>query len=357
MTKFDAAKALEHTVVLLAGDEGTLRKKALDEMIRLAAGDDDFDIETFTGDVATPMAWFMSAGTAPFLSPRRVAVVRNVLRCDDPEIPENLQLPSTALVILVADEEARSEEKEKKADGALRRWEAAVKKLKGHITVFKVDPKELIETLRADAKALGKTLSPVAAERLAEMTGGSLSRASDELSKLVVFVGANTAITENDIEDVVVPSREWNIFKLIDGVVKGDAGGALRQLRILTGSNIKAESVAFSTIFPMLSRQLKLILQARAVLDAGGSPENLSSKMTSHFPARPNLATEKDYPRKLAFQFARAMSITQVQRAIETVADADARMKGMLPGFNTGDTLERMVLELVELLRRRSAAA
>lgn len=357
MIKFDAAKAIEHPIVLLAGEEGALRKRALDEMLELASGGDDFDVESFVGDSSGPTTWLASAGTAPFLSPRRVAVVRYILRSDEADALKGAQLPPTALVILVADEEAKNEDRDRKGDGGVRKWEAAVKSAKGISFSFNVDAKDLIEMLRTDAKAGGKTLSPVAAERLAEMCGGSLSRATDELEKLILFVGAAPAISERDIEDVVVPSREWNIFKLIDAVVKGDAAGALRQLRIMVGSNNKAEGVAFSTIFPMLGRQLKLIWQARAVLDAGGSADTIPAKVASHFPSRPNLGAEKDYPRKLAFQFARAVSLNQVQAALEALADADARMKGILPGFTTSDTLERLVLDLVNLLRKKSAAA
>lgn len=355
MIKFDAEKALTHTIVLLAGDEGGLRKRALDEMLALAAGGDDFDVETFTGDSSSPVDWFASAGTAPFLSPRRVAVVRNALRYPSPEVMGDPKLPETALVILVADDEG-GEERDRKAEAGAKKWENAVKAAKGATYVFKIDPKELVDTLRVEAKNLGKTLSPVAAERLAEMCGGSLSRALDELTKLVLFVGPTGAIGEQDVEDVVIPSREWNIFKLIDAVVKGDASQALRQLRIMIGSNNKAEGVAFGTIFPMLSRQVRLIWQARGILDAGGSPDNAPAVVASHLPARPNILSEKDYPRKLAFQFARNVSLRQLEEAMNVIADTDARMKGLLPGFSTSDSLERMVLELIQVMRRRAAA-
>jgi len=354
MIKFDAAKALEHTVILLAGDEATLRRQALSDILALAAGGDDFDVETFTGDSSTPTHWLASAGTAPFLSPRRVAVVRNVLRCDDPAPIGDVELPPSGLLVLVADEELKSDDR--KSEGGLKKWENAVKKAKGQTHLFKVDPKDLIVMIREDAKGAGKAMSPAAAERLTEMCGGSLSRSMDELGKLILFVGTATSITERDVEDIVVPSREWNIFKLIDAVVKNDPAGALRQLRVMIGSNSKAEGVAFSTIFPMLGRQMRLIWQARAALDAGGSPDNIPSAVASYFPTRPNLASEKDYPRKLAFQFARAMSLNQISDALEAISDADARLKGILPGFSTSDTLERLVLELVDILRRKAAA-
>lgn len=356
MIKFDPAKALEHTTILLAGDEAGLRRKALDEVLALAAGGDDFDVEMFTADSSNPTQWLASAGTAPFLSPRRVAVVRNLLRCDDPSPIGEVQLPPTGLLVLVADEEAKSEDRDRKSEGSARKWETAVKKAGGASYIFKVDPKDLIVMLRDQAKSGGKQLSPAAAERLSEMCGGSLSRAMDELEKLILFAGQAGAISERDVEDVVVSSREWNVFKLIDAVVKSDAAGALRQLRIMIGSNNKAEGVAFSTIFPMLGRQLKLIWQARAVLDAGGSPDNIPSTVASYFPTRPNLSAEKDYPRKLAFQFARAVTLRQIHNALEALADADARMKGLEPGFSTSDTLERLVLDLVDALRKRAAA-
>lgn len=353
MIKFDAAKALEHRIVLLAGEEASLRKKALSEMIDLASAGDDFDLEMFVADASSPVQWLASAGTAPFLSPRRIAVVRNLLRCDEPEKLEGARLPETALLILVADEEPKNDERGR-SEGSTRKWEKVVKDAKGLVHTFKIDPKELIEIIRSDAKAQGKTMSPAAAEKLAEMCGGSLSRATEELEKLILFAGSNAAISERDLDDVVVPSRDWNIFKMIDAVIKGDAGAALAQMRVMMGSN-KAEGAAFSTIFPMISRQLKLIAQARAVLDAGGTPDNMPAVVVSHFPAKQNLHAEKDYPRKLAFQFARSVSMRQLHRSTQILADTDARMKGLLPSFSTSDTLERMVLDLIDCLRKRAA--
>lgn len=352
MTKFDPAKALEHTIVLLAGDEASLRKDFLDKLISLASGGEDFDLETFVGDSSKPIQWLASAGTAPFLSPRRVAVVRNVFRCDEPELLEGAKLPETALLILVADEEAKNDDR--RSDGPIRKWEKVVKDVKGITFTFKIDPKELVGMLRDEAKAHGKTLSPVAAEKLCEMCGASLSRSMEELEKLILFAGNNPAISERELEDVVMPSREWNVFKMIDAIIKGDATSALGQMRVMMGGT-KAENSAFGTIFPMVSRQLKLIGQARAVIDAGGSTDNIPATLASHFPAKQNLNAEKDYPRKLAFQFARAVSMTQLQKSIQILADTDARMKGLLPGFSTPDTLERMVLDLINCLRKRAA--
>ncbi len=68
------------------------------------------------------------------------------------------------------------------------------------------------------------------------MTGGSLSRSIEELEKLAIYVGESDSIREEDVKVVVVPSREWNVFKLCDAIVRDNAGEAMRQLRILVES-------------------------------------------------------------------------------------------------------------------------
>jgi DNA polymerase III delta subunit len=187
------------------------------------------------------------------------------------------------------------------------------------------------------------------------MCAGNVSRAIEELPKLIAYVEPEKTIQESDVREVAMPSLEWNVFKLVDSVIEGEVGESLRQLRILVGSPQKAEDAAFRNILPQLSRTLRLIWQARACFDAGVQPATAPEEVRAAFLSKPNLMGEKDFVRTKAMRAARRMSLSQIAEMLQLVSDADVSIKGMLPNFTAMETLEQTVLKMAEVARPRLA--
>ena len=345
-------KAVRSPLVLVVGDEELLRRRALDGLLAAAGvAKDDFDLEGFEADESGPSYWVASAGTAPFLADRRTVVVRHLLRRDPEEAKDGLlgSLPETGLLILVADEET-SEALEKRA----KAWSKAVEKAKGAVIDCNADPKRAMDGLRPELERVGKRMSSAAVASLVEMTGGSLSRATDELEKLSLYVGDAERIDEAAVRAVVVPSREWNVFAMIDALLDANVPEALRNLRILVGTAAKAADTAHSSIIPLTSRALRLTWQARVVLDSGRSNVgDASPEVRATFPEKPNLAKEPAYRQTRVLASARRTTLPALAVCLGVLSDTDARLKGGLPNYTPVDTLERMVLEMVEALKRR----
>jgi len=353
---FSIEKALKSRVVMLSGDEDCLRMRALQEIVAAATLEDEFDLQVLDAGESDPVQWSASAGTAPFLSSRRTVIVRHLLRCDEIDTTGWNQLPDSALLVLVADEETGDENKQRTLATLRGKWEAAARAASGHVDVFKVDAKQVAESLRQEAIRLGKKMSPRAGEALAEMCGGSLSRALDELEKVALYVGNNEQISESDVRTVAMPSREWNVYKMVDSAIQGDAGEALRHLRILVGSVTKAEDSAFRTILPTLQRQIRLIWQARVILDHRAAPDNVPDKILSILPDNPQWSKQAPFVKGKAMRAAKSTSFGQLSQCLRLLSDADARLKGILPGYSAMETLEQMLLGMVEVLKLRVAA-
>jgi DNA polymerase III delta subunit len=349
---FSAFKALQSRVVLLGGDEEILVRRALKELIEMVAPDgDDFDLIHLDADSSSPEEWFAAAGTAPFLAARRTAVVRHLLRCDDPERLLVKALPEYALVILVADEESGDESKQRRFGTLQGKWVKWVKAGGGHVEIFEFDGKSLPAILRKEADTMGTPLTSGAGVMLAEMVSGSLSRGLGELEKLSLYAGPKATITEQMVRTVVVPSREWNIFRLVESVASGDVPSSLRQLQILVGSASKADDAAHSQILPQMHRQLRLLWQARVLVDAGCAPDRVSETVRAQLAERPNLLKEPPYRQSKLMSLARMTSLPALATCFGLLSDADARLKGMLPGFSAMETLESTVLNLSKVLR------
>lgn len=335
--------------MLLSGTEDGLRIRGLHALLRAAEPEDSLELEQFEGGQRSADEWLAAAGTAPFLSERRAVVVRHLLRAGTAEdaLPEPharlAGLPPTSLLVLVADEEGGDDRKNARLRAT---WEKAVRAAKGYVEDFKVNPKSLRALLKKQVEARGKTISDRAVDTLLEMTGDSSSRALEELDKAILFAGEEDAVREADIQAVAIPSREWNVYKMVDAALAGRIGPAMHQLRVLVGSQAKAETAAFQFVLPTLSRQLRLAWQARLCVEAGTSPSNAPPPVASLFPTQPNLAKMAPWSQDQAMGLGRRLTFDQLRAMMQVVSDADARLKGLLPGFSSMETLERMLLEL-----------
>ena len=365
---FDTTKALKHQVVLLSGEEELLRRRGLDDLLLAAGVDPDgFDTEVFdAGDAPFPN-WVAACGTTPFLGDRRISLVRHVLRFDFERgkteeqkknadflkpITEALKsLPTTALLILVADDESGDDQKQQKAAKTRAAWEKLVRAAGGYIEQFNVDPKNVRALLKAELVKENRKMSEAALETLTEMCGGSFSRAFEELKKLLIYTHGAASIQESDVRELVVPSREWNVFKLVDSIVGGQVPDSLRQIRVLVGSQNKAEDAAMRSIFPQMSRMLKLLWQGRLFIDGKCTPSSPTQAVIDRLPEKPNILKEKGWIQNKAMNGARNISLKQLARALEILAITDARMKGIETGFSGMDSLERMALEMVETFK------
>jgi DNA polymerase-3 subunit delta len=347
-------KALKHRVILIAGEEETLRRRALTDLLAAAEVDkDDFDLEVLDADGSVPMDWVASVGTAPFLAARRTTVVRHLLRCELDKLKgtDLSKLPETSLLILVADDEGGSEDRVQRMKTTVRKgWEKAVTSAGGSLLSCDVNAAKSKDELKLAVAGTGKSMSDKAIDALLEMTGGSLSRAVDELEKLVLFVGPAEQIRESDVRTIVVPSREWNVFKMVDAIVANEVPEALRQLRVLVSNNSKAEDAAFRQILPQVSRQLRMLWQGCLCVESKCSPSNAPASVLAMFPEKPNLSKEPPYRQNAVMNSARRLMLGRLERCFGILSDTDARLKGALPGFSAMETLERMILEMASVL-------
>lgn len=347
----EVERAASNRLIFIGGDEDFLRRRFLRQVLDLSGiTPDDFDFESFLADSRPPMDWVASASTTPFMGERRTVVVRQVLRVDPKEFP-NFALPETARLILVADEESGGDDKQRRLGTLHKNWDALVKKLKGASLIASSDSKQTPNLIRDEAKALGKQMSMPAANLLVEITGGSLTRCLEEIEKLAAYVGDRDTIKESDIRLVATPSREWNVYNMVDAAIAGNTGDAIRQLRILTESATKADEAAQRAILPALIRQFRLIWQARVAIEGGGI-----GVVREQFPDRPSLATEAHWSSDRAMRNAKKLTRHQIQICFQLIADADSRLKGALPAYTAMETLERLLLGIVDTIQGRTAA-
>ena len=127
------------------------------------------------------------------------------------------------------------------------------------------------ETLKLEAQKLldrcGKKLNPAAWIALGKKTGFQLRPSLNELQKLTSFVGERSAIEETDVEAVVGKTKEDSIFDLTTALAEKNARAALLALKGLLD-----QGEHHLMILTMISREIRLLLQASVLVRSGKLP-------------------------------------------------------------------------------------
>jgi DNA polymerase III subunit delta len=112
-----------------------------------------------------------------------------------------------------------------------------------------------------------KQLSTAAWVALGKKTGWELRTSMAELEKLISFVGKCPLIEENDVEEVVGKTKESSIFDLTAALSEKNQLAALKALKVLLDQGIH-----HLMILTMIVREIRFLLQARILVDAGKLP-------------------------------------------------------------------------------------
>jgi DNA polymerase-3 subunit delta len=231
-------------------DRGVRRLK--DRLAKVA--DLDFNMETFDGDSATADQVVNAANTMPFLSERRLVVVRGVDRmpaADQSALADYAKDPApyTALV-LVATKINRGSRLYKAVDALGGASEYPAPK-RGEY------PAEVTKLFAEH----GKQASGDAARALVEAVGRDLRRLDSEIDKVVAYVGSRARVDASDIA-AVVTSDAVSVFEYLDALGSRDLGRALQLLAKYLASG---ESVHGT--LAMSVRHVRNLLGARALMD------------------------------------------------------------------------------------------
>jgi DNA polymerase-3 subunit delta len=138
---------------------------------------------------------------------------------------------------------------------------------------FRLREGELLPWLAQEAKRLGKTMSPAAAQRLVEVVGDNLSELHQELKKLILFAGDEAILTPQQVSQLSSHSRSYNIFALVEAL-----GEAALPHRLAALDHLLDLGEPPARILTMLARQLRLLIRYKETAPHA-SPADLAKKL------------------------------------------------------------------------------
>jgi len=342
---------------LLYGPEYELKARAREGIINrlVPPPDREYAVETIALAKASKAASVAAAAqSGSMLSPTRVLVadgIENLPNAEQRELARNLAAAPGTTVILI--ESPRSGRGDYDASGADRKGRLSTELIKAvaeagsAIECRSPTRDEAVKWVVDHARSLGAPIKPAVASLLVERVGLDLGRLAREVEKLALVAGADAAIAREHIEEATPRTPEDNIFAVGDAIGAGDVDHALAVLRDL----MQYQGVEPTTALAFVARQIRLIWQAKVLLDRGWrpgreAPEGIESLLPEGSDILRMLENRAWLVNRLAGQ-ARRIGWPQLTYAIRRLLETELALKGVSEGVSDPQiALELLVVDL-----------
>ncbi len=198
----------------------------------LSEAEAGFNLSVFYGKDAAWPDVINACRRYPMFSEKQVVILKEAQHMRDiDKLEAYIEQPLTSTILVVA-------HKEKKVDGRSK----LAKLLKQHsvlLSTKKMYDNQLPEWTSNLVVSKGYTITPKAAILLTEHIGNDISRINNEVDKLLLNLGGKKSISEEDIEEHVGVSKEYNVFELQGALQRKDFAKAFQIIQYFE-SNPKA---------------------------------------------------------------------------------------------------------------------
>jgi len=246
---------------LVTGDEPLLAQEALDA-IRAGARQRGFGAR----EVHVATAGFdwgelaAAAGSLSLFAEKRIIELRLPTgkpgRDGSAAIVDLMQRTGDDLLILI-------EAPKLDRSGTSAKWVKAIEAVGAHLQVWPVGARELPAWIGARMRMLGLKPDRDAVRLLVDRVEGNLLAANQEIEKLRLLLGEGE-VSGMDVENAVADSSRFDVYKLTDAALEGQAARAIRML-----GRLRAEGVEPVIVVWALTRELRTLARIADSVEAG----------------------------------------------------------------------------------------
>jgi DNA polymerase-3 subunit delta len=335
---------------VFVGDEAFFRKRFRDAILQHLVPAELRDFSIFEFDLAENdlVEVLDRARTPSLMAPFQVFFVRGVKnlfgRGSNDEklaaIEDYCKNPNPdALIVFVADhisipaDVRRMEMQDKERYQRIRE---TMGQYCGIVELARVEEGEAVRWISeyCASRSVPVKIDPDGARELVDALGGDMMMISNELEKLMLYVGAKNRITLGDVETMVLSAKQRSLYELTDAISSKERVRALEVLDAILSSG-DGEEAAIGHIYMLAKtfRQMLVILE-RNVRDQ----RMLWAALWQGFRVPPFAADD------IIKQARRYKSRRELTRAIRLVAKADLALRSN--PVSKRMVLERLVMDL-----------
>ena len=320
-------KGVFKPVYWLEGEEEYFIDKAVDfaEHHILNESEASFNLSVFYGRDAAWADVINACRRYPMFAERQVVLLKEAQQMRDVEKLETyIENPLTSTVLVVS-------YKDKKVDG--RTKFAKLLKEKGVlISTKKMYDNQLPEWTQELLQSKQLTITPRGLALLVDHIGNDLTRIENEIEKMSVNLGKRKNITEDDIEQFVGVSKDFNVFELQSALARKDLAKCIRIINYFE-SNPKAAPIQL--VLPSLYSFFSKVFM---VFGAGGGDDKAIAAAIGV-----NAFFVKDY-----IQATRSYDYAGVERILLLLHQYNLRSIGINNGgAEDGSLLREMVCKMI----------
>ncbi len=318
-------------VYILHGDDEYAIAQQLDDLERKLGDPVTASMNTtrLDGSSSNPDQLLSVAGAMPFLASRRLVIYTNPLaRLNNPAVQNKFReqlekVPPTTALVLV-EHRLLTSDKDRRSGRIhwLEKW-AIANPQRAFIKAYLM-PKggALIARIQDLARDAGGQITPDAAGLLGDLVDGDPRLANQEIHKLLAYVAYKRPVEIDDVQAITADAGQGDIFDLVDWLGGRNSYKAMGMLHRLL------EYQDYYTVFGMIVRQFRLLIQAREILDQGGQKIEVARQARV-----PQFVAEK-----LIAQ-ARRFTLPDLERIYHYLLDIDEAVK-------TGQAPDALALEM-----------
>jgi DNA polymerase III subunit delta len=333
---------------VLVGDEAFFRKRCRNAILEHLVAPDSRDFGLFEFDLSeTSLTEVLDRARTPSLmAPFQVFFVRGVKnlfgRGSNEEkigaIAAYCKNPNPdALVVFVADHisiPADARRMELTDKDRYQKIREDLGPFCGIVELSRVQESEAIRWIGDYCATRGVGIDADGSRELVDALGGDMMMVSNELEKLILFVGDQKKITLGDVETMVLAAKQRSLYELTDAVSSKDRTRSLEILNALLATG-DGEDSAIGHLY-MLAKTFRqmLVIVERNVRDQ----RMLWAALWQGFRVPPFAADD------IIRQAWRYKSKRELTRSIRLVAKADLALRSNPPGKRL--ILEKLVIDL-----------
>ena len=213
----------------------------------------------------------------PFLAKRRLVLLANPSsKYNNPTLRKKFlefigKAPESTRLVMYESVDPRDAEKH-----WLVKWAEKNNKLIQSRAFMLPRLKDMTGWIVNETKNQGGQIVPRAAEMLKDMVGVDTRQAGMEIAKLLAFVNWARPVTVEDVEAVCIVTSQQSVFDFVDALANGNGKSAQHLLHRLL------ESEDEFSLWGMVVRQFRLLIQAREVLDGNGNKDDVVKALGVH---------------------------------------------------------------------------
>ena len=213
----------------------------------------------------------------PFLAPKRLVILSNPsAKFNNPATRKKFgeflsSAPDTAKLVIHELMEPKEIEKH-----WLVKWAAKNSSMVKLQTFFLPKQRDMPGWIMNEVKNQSGQIEPAAAAKLAEMTGVDTRQAGMEIAKVLAYVNWGRPVRGSDVEAVCIVTSQQSVFDFVDALSQGNGKVAQKLLHRLL------ENEDPFSLWGMVVRQFRLLIQAREILDGRGNKDDVARALGVH---------------------------------------------------------------------------